>query len=427
MKSAQFLLTLVSAAVLTACGGGSDGDTLKVGDTYSVMVRDGGELVLDESRLVYAVTTDGTLTQDPNAGNHLPGAFVTLATAVDVDTQGTAAPVIGVEVLEPFLRSLWGELVKHYGVAKPEAVWAQIDDQDQELAIIYLDFKRSGLDIAGYVDFYAVLDQHMVAEFGDNAEQHVLEWLYAADVTQSQLLSVLAAQGQTWDSFVATMVARGDSFQGLQIRWDNRDPADQNFEAYLVNYLSPPPLVTKADPVTEAAKVAVEAAKLKLEIAKFVWQVIKDNRPTIETDTEAGKTSILSIADGNFANYEYAKLGESKLKEIVVCTRIPFTNKCLKDWAKVSFQLSGTYNASNSAAPGHWVPSVSLDVPNVWAFAGQKVNVSAAVSKISNLGGKNDVLPYMEITAEMKVQGNITSDVIRQRFAVHGRDGFSTK
>lgn len=439
-------LALAAMAALAGCGGGStdgsvDGseESMKIGDQYAVQIYDANDALLSEAtRKIFGVTASGQLIDNPADPALMPGATATLPV-----TSGQAE-LDRLELdAEAFLASFLIHAAQRSGYNKSaHAAWEDMLDHDAPLDQVMADFRQSGLDMAGFIDFYAAIDEAKVVSFGDRAELDLRDWLQTAQANQSDLLAVLDSFGMKWPGFLALVAARGDSLQGLHIRQQNLQEEHDDFPkaasackestlgygmlCKLMNvYLNEPTqksVQTKvADPASAAMTAAVEAAKLKLEIAKFTWQVIKENRPSIEVDTGAARTSILSASDSDPLSYEYAKPASSETRKIVVCTKVV---KCIKDWAKVELRVSGTHQARHANHKGQWIPSVQLETPYIWAFAGQKVNLSAYVTNPSNLGARDDALPYAEIVADMNVAGNITADRIQTKFTVHGKDGF---
>lgn len=434
-------LALAATAALSACGGDdNDNDTMKIGDHYAVQVLDANDVVVTEqTRKIFGVTAAGLLSDNPNDSALMQNATATL-------------PVIGGQAeleqleqdAEAFLSAFFAHSPQSSGYKSTRDAWDAVLDQDMPLDQLLADFRQSGLDMPGYINFYEAIDEAEIVSFDDRAEQDLKEWLLAANANQSELLDVLDRFDMKWAVFLRLVATRGDSFQGMLIRQQNLQANDdlskrtsicqgvstesQELCRLIDSYLKEPTaksMQTKAaDPASAAMTAAVEAAKLRLEIAKFAWQVIKDNRPSIEVETGAARTSILWANDTNTLNYEYAKPASSEIKKIVICSKVPFTSKCLKDWAKVEMRVSGTHQAQHSNQKGQWIPSVQLETPTVWAFAAQKVNISASLTNPSNLGGHDNILPYAEIVADMSVSGNITTDRIQAKFTVHGKDGF---
>lgn len=422
----KHILALAAAtALLAACGGGDDDtapndppvpEELNIGDEYSVIVSSGEQVLRDETRKIYGVTTDGTLTDDPASPKLVIGATPSLPVAQGEQRLPDLRPEI-----ERFLGEFFQVVVGRYGPLQPEMIWAQLEDQGVSLDQVYEDFQRSGLSVAEFVAFYHVIDEQNVSGIDGREELDVVRFLRATGLTQRQLLDMLVVLGTDWPNFVGTVVSRNENFQTLLMRWDNR-PLPQSPAQFLSTYLAEPaPKALEQTKNAGAAQLALEAAKLQFEVAKFAWKVIEDGRPSIEA--QGLNTSILSKADTHGVNYEHAVVGQTNTKEVVICTRV--LSKCIKDWAKVEFRLSGTYKAVNPRLLGHWLPAVNLETPTVWAFWGQNVNVSAYITNLSNLGSAAAPKPYAEIVAEMSVRGKITSDKIQVRFAAHGENGFS--
>lgn len=435
-------LALAAMATLAGCGGGSSSadndDTMKIGDQYAVQVYDANDALLSEAtRKIFGVTATGQLIDNPADSTLMPGATATLPVT------GGQTELDRLELdAEAFLASFLTHAMQRGGYKSTRSAWEDVLDQDMPLDEVMADFRQSGLDMAGFINFYAAIDEAKVVSFDDRAEQDVRDWLQAAQANQSELLAVLGSFDMQWPDFLALVAARRDSLQGLRIRQQNLQGDDALPKAasackashpqvpglcdLISRYLNEPApksaQAKAADPATAAMTAAVEAAKLKLEIAKFTWQVIKENRPSIDVDTGAARTSILSASDKDPLSYEYAKLASSGTRKIVICTKV--LSKCIKDWAKVEMHVSGTHQAQHASHKGQWIPSVQLETPSIWAFAGQKVNLSAYVTNPSNLGARDDALPYAEIVADMTVSGNITSDRIQTKFTVHGKDGF---
>lgn len=435
MRSSKSALVAAAAALtLVACGGGGSSgddsttpgtaDTMKAGEQFSIEVRENNVLIDSENRMVYGITRTGELSTDPADPNLIVGASTSLPVSAEVAQDGSFKSTAVSLQMGSFLKEYFAESLKRDSAAQPSRIWSEIEDQDQSLERIYKDYLASGLDIRAYLDFYAAVDEYRVSSIDDRVELDLVQWLIASKTTQGELLKLLAAHGTDWPGFLKTLVARNDNFQALLIRWNNRDPA-QSLEQFLTVYLDAAQTQSTAVPPKVVPVIAAvgEVAKLQLEVAKFAWQVIKDNQPSIDVSTQQANTNILSAHDVNFANYENALIGESPMREIVVCTR--FFGKCIKDWAKVQMSLAGTYRASHYQIKGNWVPSVYLRTQKIEAATGQKVDVNAYVASVANLGTRDDVNPYMEVITEIKVSGILfKADFLSQRFSVQGKDGF---
>jgi hypothetical protein len=281
-------------ALLPACGGAGApppadiaAATLKVGDTYTVEVRTGGQVVESHEYLLHGVSPQGELV--PTASDGLvPGALIPLPiTKEDKSSHGEREPLTQ-EQLRAFYKRLADAKARRDGLMNAQALAQEIDDLDGDIASLFADQQRSGLNEEEYLAFYDALDQ--VPHFDTQTDAEAQMRAFFEDVNEYDLQgpTCSTSQGQmgwnysppdpacaparrsadratmqgavppptidygTWNAllhtystdmpgFLAVMAERGDTFPALSDiyrRWRWYNPSGVTMRDFLAFYLN---------------------------------------------------------------------------------------------------------------------------------------------------------------------------------------------
>ena len=219
------LLAGAAAALLTACGGGDDGEpqapaepatTSLVGKEFMQTTRLEDGTQTQRIDKVYGVTRNGTLTLDPTHPELLEGAHLFLADSHSTTAANLSMPaVVSAEAMERFWGDLRGAFSARFAEEGVAAHWARLEAYDRSPEALYRDWKQSGLSVAEFVDFYAALADARISARNDDDEGELAHFLRELGITQHQWLDALAARITTWPQFLAKMHQQGDSFAAL--------------------------------------------------------------------------------------------------------------------------------------------------------------------------------------------------------------------
>lgn len=161
---------------------------------------------------------------------------------------------------------------------------------------------------------------------------------------------------------------------------------------------------------------AVDAGKLGLDVAKFAWEIIKDGRPT--TSAEGAYTSVLSVKDKSYENYEYAKNGSSAVVQQRISNIFDMT------LTNAKFKIDGYYGSTSPSFGGHWMPSIAFKVDEAFPAWTWNLNASAAITSAANLGSAAAPEPEVQIVATIQANGLFQSFTDTYTFLANGRTGF---
>jgi hypothetical protein len=391
------LCAALAAALLSACGG-SDDNQLAPGDEFSVELSLDDTLTEISTYRVYGLSNSGHLvtSADDLASD---GLIPIEVRRVDPKTQAADA-VTDVAAIQAFVPQLWAELSKRHATLDASKLAQEVHDLDISLAAIYADYRKSGLSLAEFVDFYETLDAHPALDKTGKVEAELSQFLSNAQITPRQLLDVLHAHGTNWQQFLTLMASRQDDFNSL---YDQYGKAATDISSFVRAYLQPQ---TKA----------LKSAETAIEIAKFGWDVIKDNRP--ETVATGAFTRALASGDPQWDHYDQTRPGTSQVVTLKTKGIIPVTQ------TEVKFALTGYYDAKHSRIGGHWLPLVNLDVQEVYAIISWKVNAKASVTLPVNVGTVAAPIPEIPVFMEINTSGVFQNNTKKYEFRANGKDGF---
>jgi hypothetical protein len=404
----KHVLALAAAAtLLSACGGGGTDAASMVapGETFSTDLTVGGRLVEQTQYRIYGTSKSGELVTTKD--NLASDAFIPIKIAQtrfeDGQVTKAAAAVVSEETLRSFFPQLWQALAQHYGISDPALIANEVHDLDIPLDSIYLDYQASGLNLAGFIDFYEALDEFPALASIEMTESDLSSLLESSNTSPAQLLSALVTQQRSWRDFLRTMVARGDDFSRLH---DLHQRSGLTLTDFALRYVQQP---------QNASTKAVPAG---VAVAKFVWDVIKDNRPT--TVNDGAFSRVLSTRDDDWEKYARAKEGSSEVVELKVKGRIP-----LFTLYETRFALTGYYDARHSGFAGHWMPLVNMDVLEMYAIFGWKLNAKAKLTQPVNIGTEEAPIPEMPVTMEINQSGVVRNMTNKYTFKANGQKGFT--
>lgn len=394
----------LAAAVLSACGGGAaNREKLTPGDEFSLELSLDDRLAETSTYRAYGISKAGqlvTVSGDLASESLIP---------IEISRSGsmakaTDAALPDIAAIQGFFPQLWLELAKRHGTQDAGKIAQQVQDLDISLAAIYQNYRDSGLDLAGFVDFYETLDSYQELDKNEMIEAELSQFLDNVQVTPRQLLDALQAHGSSWNQFLALMASRQDDFNGL---YEQYGKAGVGIADFVGAYLQGPLKALKDDKGSSA-----------IDVAKFVWQVIKDNRP--ETVATGAFTRALSAKDTNWENYGQSKSGASQVVTLKAKGVLPFFTLY-----EVKFALSGYYGAKHGSIDGSWLPLLNLDVQKMSAIVSWKVNATARVTQPVNVGTATAPIPEMPVFMEINQSGLFQNFTDKYEFRANGKSGFS--
>lgn len=400
----SILSAALTVSLLSACGGGSNGDDDKMvpGDEFTTELSLDDQLAETSTFRAYGISKTGQLVAMGSdlASDTLVPILVSrsgsLVKATDADLPDIAA-------IQTFFSQLWSELARHHGTQDSSKLAQQVKDLDISLADIYQSYLDSGLDLAGFVDFYETLDAHPELDKNEMIEAELSHFLGNFQLTPRQLLDALQAQGSSWNQFLAEMAARQDDFNSL---YEQYGDAEVDIAAFISAYMQSPAKLLKDDKGSSA-----------IDVAKFVWQVIKDNRP--ETVASGGFTRVLSGQDTRWENYAQSK--ESTTSSVTLKAKgvLP-----LVTLYEVKFALSGYHDAQHSSLAGSWIPLLNMDVQKMYAIFSWKINATARLTEPVNVGTVAAPVPEMPVYMEVNQSGLFQNFTTKYEFRANGKSGF---
>lgn len=146
-------------------------------------------------------------------------------------------------------------------------------------------------------------------------------------------------------------------------------------------------------PPKEMPKAGVKEG---IEVTKFVWDIIKDNKPSARG---AGTTTSVLIKGTDGLDYTGAK--NSQAQEFILEVHDSLFPKV--QYIKVRFRLEGTFDATPSKKDipfGHYLPAVYFNVTECWAAWPTWVEASAEVTPPSDLGTPDNHQPEVKVYAK---------------------------
>lgn len=147
------------------------------------------------------------------------------------------------------------------------------------------------------------------------------------------------------------------------------------------------------EPPKEKAPAGVKEG---LEVAKFLWDIIKDNKPSAKG---VGTTTSVLIKGTNGLDYTGAKNSQSQTFIFEVHDA---TFPSVK-FITVKFRLEGTYLATPAKGDipfGHYLPSVYFNITECWATWPTWVEASAEVTPPSDFGTPDNRQPEIRVYAK---------------------------
>jgi hypothetical protein len=253
------------------------------------------------------------------------------------------------------------------------------------------------------------------------AASHGLIWAVSGGVVQYAALTEHRAVVEVDDTIVHTAVygLRDASRQQLGSSLI-RAPLQVLREHWSEGYERARPAIDQGE---QAASDPADAQTV-IEVTKWVWEIIKDGRPSY-SGPHVVQSSVLHPSDANWIDYQAAVPGESSevtfgLENIFGITLAEFTMK-----------LGGTYRAAPAVAtitPGYYIPEMHFEFSETYQAWGMTVNGSAIVTAASNIGGvtqNNPVNPLVTIIATLEGSTIINSVSETFNFTATGRTGFA--
>lgn len=429
IKNISRLCLIAAAAGLAACGGSDNNfQDIKIGEMLSIEVSDSLGNIDERSFKVHGVTTEGALV-DIEDDKLIPGKQVLIA--YDEPNASTDST----EVKE-FHQAIWKSIASYFGTDSYDDVIDQIGDFNLDLETLYLDYKKSNLNIDEYFSFYEEIDKFIFFEDQDSTEEELMHFLQNANANPRILLDVLSTQEMTWRNLLELLSERKQSFANLEASYNlwSKEQAAPDLSKFLASYINSTAFVidnsaekkmprlssyTSASAAGDASIDAGGASAVNngIAIAKMVWQFIKDNKP--EIDAKNFGTSALSDKDTNPMNYYGSKFSRPDQTR----TTIKFKNKVKGVVAETTFSLSGHYGAEHASIPGQWVPSVSFIVDEAKASWGQKLNMSAQVMNIANAGQRLNPIPEFMIVATSNNKNFLYNRMDVKSYLINGASG----
>jgi len=171
--------------------------------------------------------------------------------------------------------------------------------------------------------------------------------------------------------------------------------------------------------VDDAAKIVAEAAKIGLDIGKFAWDVIKANKPVV--DTTATTSSVL-YRDTDGLDYQGAQKGASSSYSLSV------RDSLIKSWELIHADIlcEGTYHATPSREgipDGYYLPAVNVYASKAHADFPCQLSAKAKLSGVSNMGrGKLDAM--VTILSSLDFGWLFQRKHLTLKFSAQGSRGF---
>ncbi|MDD3609288.1 MAG: hypothetical protein PHI49_06015 [Halothiobacillaceae bacterium] len=428
----------VNSFMLVALAGCGSEDSVyqpKAGDKIFTTVAVDGREVQKETYKYYALTDSRRLVDDPSlvaAGapqiailesrenKQLP---LVMQSAHMVSIRGAVDEVDHAAVIG-FVEELIYELGNHYPSHSIHELAWEFADLDESPEGLYKEYMASGLpDVKSYVAFYETVDAHYsnsIKSYSD-MESDLRDFMMMNDLTIAYFGSVLERLGEGFSSLYAELQRRGMSVFDLDEQYRQ---SGMRFPDFLAKFFGKTSAMQgefayiSSDVGSKggAAEVGVEAAKLGLKVAKFAWEIIKDGRP--KTTAEGAYTTILSVKDGSYENYEYAVRGESPV--------VSYTGKNLFGMTlyDAQFKLDGAYKATHPSVPGYWMPSVAFKVENAFAGFTWNLNAGAAITSAVNRASASAPEPEIQVVANVQANGWFQSFTKSFDFYANARTGF---
>ena len=400
----KIMYAALATSVLSACGGGTAShEKLAPGDEFSLELSLDDKLIETSTYRAYGISKKGQLvtTADDLATESLIPIQISRSGSTVKSTDPALPDIAAIQIFFP---QLWEELARRSGTQDAKEIAKSVQDLDISLPAIYQNYRDSGLDLVGFVDFYEALDSYPDLDKNEMIEAELSQFLSNAQVTPRQLLDVLQAHGSSWNQFLALMASRKDDFNGL---YEQYKKAGGDISDFVNTYLQNPIKAVKDDKGSSA-----------LDVAKFVWQVIKDNRP--ETVATGAFSRALSSKDTNWENYGQSKSGSSQVVTLKAKGKLP-----LFTLYEVKFALSGYYGAKHNSIDGTWLPLMNMDVQKMYAIFSWKVNATARITSPVNVGTAAAPIPEMPVFMEINESGLLQNSTDKYEFRANGKNGFS--
>jgi len=169
---------------------------------------------------------------------------------------------------------------------------------------------------------------------------------------------------------------------------------------------------------------AGDPASNVIEVTKWVWDIVKDGRPTYSGPSVV-QSSVLHPSDTNWVDYQAAVPGGSSM--------ITFRRENFFGVTRVEFKmkLGGTYRAAGAVpaiTPGYYIPEMHFEFAKTYQGWGVNVNGSAIVTAASNIGGTttdNPVNPLVTVVASLQASTIVNSVSETFTFRAVGKTGFT--
>jgi hypothetical protein len=201
------------------------------------------------------------------------------------------------------------------------------------------------------------------------------------------LAAALKGRGQTFADLVSRISASKQDLFGLTNAWMASGKSLSDF------LLDQQGFGTKKAGVD----VKIDPAKLLgvvLDMAKFGYSIIKDN--AAQTKTDGANTSVLHTQVKDPFAYGNAKTFSSRE------FRWEGKNLFTMTLFEVKFHVRGTYGATSNQVGGHYMPSIFSEFTHTYALWPWKVNGSADLSKISNMGSIEAPNPQIDLNHKLE-------------------------
>jgi hypothetical protein len=188
-RTASAIAATTAASLLLACGGSGDSAVntsstdLKAGDVLTLESITGSDTATRQSHsfLMHAVTAKGELV-DVASADQITGALVPLRLPnlnKATSTDGAAEPSLA--ELRDFYKALSAAKARRDGKLIASAVLEEITDLDDDIATLYADQQRSGLNLDAYLGFYATFDENPWFAAQENAEGELRDFIEDAN------------------------------------------------------------------------------------------------------------------------------------------------------------------------------------------------------------------------------------------------------
>lgn len=165
----------------------------------------------------------------------------------------------------------------------------------------------------------------------------------------------------------------------------------EGFRTRLLNEAWRSPELAAANQAPEMVKGA--SVKDGLEVSKFVWDFIKDNKPS----AKGPGTSTTVLAEGT-KPLDYVSAKEGKSKQYTLSVKDSMWPH--PEYIRVRFRLEGAYAATPTkpeVPSGHYLPSVYFNVLECWATWPTWVEASAEVAGPYDKGSAADRRPEVKV------------------------------